>query len=117
MSICFDLSVGDGVVVQNSLEVGPVRRKVRKEHFLNRLQGSRWMFKDSTIHLKYRGGTSQNYQYLPSQSVEPHHSSIVGTQWSDRVRQNFLEGKQDLVVESTHQIPVCPSEKANSDFS
>lgn len=37
MSICFDLGIGNGVVIQHSLEVGPVGRKVWKEHSLNSL--------------------------------------------------------------------------------
>lgn len=38
VSICFDLGVGNGVVVQHRLQVGPVGRKVWKEHSLNSLQ-------------------------------------------------------------------------------
>ena len=32
MSVCFDLGVGNGVVVQHGLQVGPVGREVWKEH-------------------------------------------------------------------------------------
>lgn len=46
--------------------------------------------------------------YLPSQSMKSNHSSIVGAKRSHWVRQNLLEGQQDLMVEATHQIPMSP---------
>lgn len=43
--------------------------------------------------------------------MKAHNSSIVGAQWSHWVRQNLLERKQDLVVETTDQITVSPGEE------
>lgn len=37
MSVRFDLGIGNRVVIQHSLQVGPVGRKMRKEHSLNGL--------------------------------------------------------------------------------
>lgn len=37
MSVRFDLGIGNRVVIQHSLEVGPVGRKMWKEHSLNSL--------------------------------------------------------------------------------
>ena len=41
MSICFDLGIGNRVVIQHSLEVGPVGRKMWEEHSLNSLPTER----------------------------------------------------------------------------
>lgn len=38
MSISFDLSVGNRVVIQHSLEVGPIGRKMWKQDFFNSLK-------------------------------------------------------------------------------
>lgn len=53
----------------------------------------------------------EKWTYLPPQSVKAHHGSIVGTEWPHWVRQNLLEWEQDLMVQTTHQIPVSPAEK------
>lgn len=41
MSICFDLGIRDRVVIKHSLEVGPVGRKMWKEHSLNSLEATK----------------------------------------------------------------------------
>lgn len=43
--------------------------------------------------------------------MKPHYSSIMGAEGSHWVRQNLLEGQQDLVVEATNQITMSPKGK------
>lgn len=55
----------------------------------------------------------RKWTYFPSQSVKPHHSSIVGAKRPYWIRQNLLERQQDLMVETTHQVTMSPAQKTS----
>lgn len=48
------------------------------------------------------------WPYLPAQGVKSNYRSVVRAQRSDWIRQDLLEGQQDLMVKTTDQISMNP---------
>lgn len=125
MSIRFDLSIGNRVVVQHSLEVGPIGREMWKQDSFNSLQTEKqttnYLLICCTGHRRLpvweradvKSGPlgPEQWTYLPAQGMKSYHCSIVRAQWSDWIRQDLLEWQQNLMVKTTNQIPVNPGKQ------
>ena len=46
--------------------------------------------------------------HLPAKSVQAHHSPVVRAERPHRIRQDFLQGEQDLLIEATYKVPISP---------
>lgn len=40
--------------------------------------------------------------------MQAHHSPVVRAERPHRIRQDFLQGEQDLLIEATYKVPISP---------